>query len=147
MDGYHSREVVVTALFCLMLSGAHSQSVFVRFNGTTVKNNSWIDFERIGATQRLECFTDANACCSSSEGLAGRAWFLPNETKLSQDGVREIRAFDVIAGAQKIDLRLTDATARSDPALSGVYECSIDNATGQRENVYVGIYYKSGTGG
>ena len=139
----------MTALYCLMLSGveAHTQSVFVRFNGTTVKNNSWIDFERIEETQRLECFTDLNTCCSSNEGMAGRAWFLPNGTELSQDGGREISAFDVIAAAQRIDLRLTDATARSDPALSGIYECSIDTATGQRESVYVGIYYNSGTGG
>ena len=135
----------MTALFCLMLSGveAHSRSVFVRFNGTTVKNNSWIDFERIGETQRLECFTDLNTCCSSNEGMAGRAWFLPNGTKLSQDGVREISAFDVIAGARKIDLRLTDAVATSIPALSGVYECSIDTATGQRESVYVGLYHSN----
>ena len=128
-----------------MLSGAHSESVFLRFNGNDVQNNSWIDFERIEETQRLECFTDLDTCCSSNENMTGgAAWFLPNGTKLSQDGVQEISAFDVIVGAQKIDLRLTDATARSDLALSGVYECSIDTATGQRESVYVGIYYNSG---
>ena len=131
---------MVTAL---MLSGAHSQSIFVRFLGNDVQNNSWIDFGDIGETEPLVCFTDVD---TNSEEMAEIAWFLPNGIKLSQDGVREISAFDVIAGAHRLDLQLTDATARSDPALSGVYECSIDTATGQRESVYVGIYYNPGRG-
>ena len=135
--------VVVLVMAAMLSSRARSQALFPYIQlGQILRNNSVIDLSLLGSSDNIVCMTDLNTCCSDVEGMAGRVWYLPNGTKLFQDGVREINAFTVHASAQQFVLVLQDLTARSNRALSGIYECSIDTNTEPRQSVYVGMYYQ-----
>ena len=110
--------------------------------GSMLRNNSILDLSTLGTEvqDRIECRTDAVNCCSDQEGLADRAWYLPNRTKLFKDGVQEINSFVLNASAQQLSLQFTDTSARSVPALSGVYECSIGTTAGPWQGIYLGLY-------
>lgn len=133
--------------FTVMVSRAQSQTIFpyIRYKGVILPNNSYIDLSQLGDGDRIECVTDLENCCINSTG-SSKVWFLPNGTKLFEAGKQEIRAFEIIEGAQQFDLRLSDPTVRSDLSLSGVYECLIDTRTAVKVRIYVGLYYNHGNG-
>ena len=139
---------MILMAFTVMVSRAQSQTIFpyIRYKGVILPNNSYIDLSQLGDGDRIECVTDLENCCMSSTGPS-RAWFLPNGTKLFEAEMPEIRAFEIIEGSQQFDLRLSDPTVRSDPALSGVYECLIDTSTAVKARIYVGLYYSHGNSG
>ena len=142
----HTMFVLITALVSLLVSGIHSQNFpYIQYRGVTLQNNSFINTGNLGTNDSIECVTDLNTCCSKSEGVSMRVWFLPNGTMLSRHQVQEISAYKVIGKAQILSLKLTDLTARDNPDLSGVYECSIDTTSRPWESVYVGLYYEPGT--
>ena len=138
--------VLITAIVCLLVSGIHSQNFpYIRYRGVILRNNSYINIGNLGTNDSIECVTDLDTCCSKSQGVAMRAWFLPNGTMLSQHRVQEIGAYKIVGKAQSLSLKLTNLTARDNPDLSGVYECSIDTTSRPWESVYVGLYYEPGT--
>ena len=110
-----------------------------------IRNNSVVNVSQLG--EPIQCITDINTCCTEQDGLSGRAWYLPNGTKLSRDGVQEVNSFIVNAATEQLDLQLTDlGEASSNPALSGIYGCLIDTSKGSLESVYVGLYNEPGSG-
>ena len=136
--------MVVTAL---LISCVFSQQTFPYLQlGTNLRNNSVVNLSSIGTTDQLRCVTDLDTCCSTAQGSAERAWILPNGTRLTQDGVQEISSFSVTAEESVLALQLTDLDVRSNPALSGIYECSIDTSSGQTQSVFVGLYYEPDAG-
>ena len=146
METYHIQLILVTVFISLgLFVGAESQVFpYISFMGTILPNNSVVDSDVVGnATDggnSLQCHTDAAWCCSISEGFGSRVWYLPNGTELFSVDERETSAFEVVALAQRFDLRLNDPTAaRNIAALSGIYECAIDTEAG-RQSVYVGLY-------
>ena len=156
MDRNRSRLLVLAVVAALISLGLSQDPTFphirllrTRNNSTTqyiLRNNSIINTSRLRLSAEIQCVTDLNTCCSEAEGVAGRAWYLPNGTRLSQDGGHEISSFQAQAGAQHFSLVLRNLSARSNPALSGVYECAIDTYSGRRQSVFVGLYYRSMAG-
>ena len=145
-DKTHIMFVLITALISLLVSGIHSQNFpYIRYRGITLRNNSFINIGNLGTNDSIECVTDLNTCCYKNESVARRAWFLPNRTMLSRRRVQEIGAYKLVGKKQTLSLKLTDLTARDNPDLSGVYECSIDTTSRPWESVYVGLYYEPGT--
>ena len=136
--------MVVTALLICCVS---SQQTFPHLQlGTNLRNNSVVNLSSIGTTDQLRCVTDLDTCCSTAQGSTERAWILPNGTRLTQDGVQEIISFTVTAEESVLALQLTDLDVRSNPALSGIYECSIDTSSGETQSVFVGLYYEPDAG-
>ena len=120
--------------------GSTSQTFPYLKLGVSLRNNSIVNLSLIGTVDQLLCVTDLSITSESS--LIKATWILPNGTRLTQDGVQEIGSFTVHAEGSSLALQLTDLGARSIPALSGVYECSIDTSSGQAQSVFVGLYYE-----
>ena len=131
----------------LFVSRVNSQQTypFVQL-GTTLRNNSVVNLSFVGTADQLVCITDLNTCCTDGQGSAQGAWILPNGTRLTQSGVQEISAFTVVAGESSLALQVADLEARSNPALSGVYQCLIETSSGQTQSVFVGLYYEPDAG-
>lgn len=143
MDGYHVGLLLTMFLIYALMLEAQSQTYLnLIFNGSLLQNNSWINFVFLEEGSKIVCIADLDNC---SEGMA---WFLPNGTKLCPNGTQEISAYEVTAeipGCQ-LDLQLNDDRAKDNPALSGVYECSISDGMRPLESVYVGLYKDPGGG-
>ena len=142
METYHIQLTLVTVFISLgLFVGVESQVFpYISFMGTILPNNSVVDSDVVGNAadggNSLQCHTDAALCCS----IGHRAWYLPNGTKLFSVDERDTSAFEVVALAQRFDLRLNDPTAaRNIEALSGIYECAIGTEAGS-QSVYVGVY-------
>ena len=148
MKGFWLRSLVqVAALLMICASEVVSQQNFPHLQlRVNLRNNSIVDLNSIQTTDQLRCVTDLDTCCSSGQGSAERAWILPNGTRLTQDGVQQISSFTVHAEESILALQLTDLDARSNPALSGIYECSIDTSSGQTQSVFIGLYYEPAAG-
>ena len=149
MGRNRSRLLVLAVVATLVSLGLSQDARFPHIRlGRILRNNSIINMNLtfLGLTDEIECVTDLNTCCSEEEGVAGRAWYLPNGTRLSQDGGHEISSFQAQAGAQHFSLVLRNLSAKSNPALSGVYECAIDTRLGPRQSVFVGLYYQPRAG-
>lgn len=144
MDGYHvGLPLVVFLIYALMLEAQSQTSLNLIFNGSLLHNNSWINFVFLEEGSKIVCIADLDNCLSED-----MAWFLPNGTKLSPNGTQELSAYEVTAetpGCQ-LDLQLKDDGARDNPALSGVYECSVSDGMRPLESVYVGLYKDPGGG-
>ena len=139
--------LLLSLLWPLMVE-VHSQQTFpyVSFMGQTVGNHSYVDLSLVGTSDSnsVQCHTDLDTCCSSTEGSHRGDWYFPNRKRLlfTRDGdIFEQRV------AQRVDLRrLYSATSPS-----GIYHCDIptnavyDNARSSvRDPVYVGLYASGG---
>ena len=134
--------------FLWSLVEVHSQSApYISFRGETLPDHGYVAFGLVGeddsGSDGVQCVTDLQTCCSSSQGDHRGDWYFPNKTRVPifSGGVFEIR------GAQKVELR------RRINALSpsGIYHCEIstnavhnDRDITVRETVYVGIYSSGG---
>ena len=143
MDGYRvGLPLLVFLIYALMLAQSQTYLNLV-FNESLLHNNSWINFVFLEEGSKIVCIADMDNCLSES-----MAWFLPNGTKLGPNATQEISAYEVTAetpGCQ-LDLQLKDNGARDNPALSGVYECSVSDGMRPLESVYVGLYKDPGGG-
>lgn len=144
MDGYH---LGLSVVVFLLMSEAQSQTYLNSyFNRSLLHNNSWINFDFLEEGSKISCKTELLNCLTG-----GMAWFLPNGTKLSPNGTQEINAYQVTLETHDIycqlDLELLDGRAEDNPALSGVYECSISDGMRPLESVYLGLYKDPGGGG
>ena len=139
-------------LLCLLLwSLVDSQTVpYVSFRGETLPNHGYVDLSLVGDAENgsdsVQCHTDLNTCCTSSEGLASADrpdWYFPNGTEMGFFSY--VGDIYQARGTQRNDLR------RRNNALSpsGIYRCEIptddDDGGFMRETVYVGIYGSGGT--
>ena len=124
-------------LFLLSLVEVHCQIFpYVSFMGQTLVNHSYVDLG-CNDSDSVVCHTDLGTCCSGSQGIHRGDWYFPNGTRLLLSGdMYEVR------GAQRVELRHTNATGRT-----GIYHCDIatnsvhDNTDNSvRETVYVGLY-------
>ena len=141
--------LLLSLLWPLMVE-VHCQQTFpyVSFMGQTLTNHSYVDLSLVGTSDSnsVQCQTDLDTCCSSTEGSHRGDWYFPNGNRLpfTRDGdIFEQRV------SQRVDLRrLYSATSPS-----GIYCCDIptnavyDNTDSSvRDPVYVGLYASGGGG-
>ena len=130
-------------LLCLLsaLVEVHSQTVpYVSFMGTNLPNHSYVDLTLVGS-DRVQCHTDLDSCCSMTEGADRGDWYFPNGDRLqfsyNPGGIYESR------GKQVVYLH-----RRNNGGTSGIYRCTIEtnavNDEDGRETVYVGLYASGG---
>ena len=139
---------VMSVLLCLLFAvvEVHSQPVpYISFNGTTLPNNSYVDFNRVwedNATH-VVCYTDLDTCCSRHQGQDRGDWFFPNGIRLpfpSTDGSATI--FENRT-KKSVELRRRQRTFE----ISGVFCCNIETTATRNdssESVCVGLYFKRG---
>ena len=136
--------IVVLLLFSVFWSVVCSQTYpYVSFLGQTLANHSYVDLSLVGyGSDSVQCHTDLQTCCSSTDGSHRGDWYFPNRDRLPFSG--DIHGRRV---AQRVDLR------RSKSATSpvGIYRCEIPTlavregyGNSVRATVYVGLYNGSG---
>ena len=151
--GAAMRATVMSVLLCLLsaLVEVHSQTVpYVSFMGTNLPNHSYVNLTLVGRAEdgsdRVQCHTDRNTCCSRTQGADRGDWYFPNGNRLQFNDdpgdIYETRE------AQRVDL-----WRRNDADTSGIYRCTVEtnavhsNAnsdTTTRETVYAGLYASGG---
>ena len=144
-------------LLCLLWSlvEVHSQTEYpyVSFMGETLPNHAYVNLSLVGnddsGSDSVQCHTDLDTCCSSTEGIHRGHWFLPdNEMTLPFSSINASSDIFEAHGAQRVDLRHRNNTDMP----SGIYRCDIptvavhNNNDTVRESVYVGLY-ATGPGG
>ena len=79
---------------------------YVSFNGMVLANHSYVNLLLVNNTESgsVQCHTDLNTCCRSTNGVHRGDWFFPNGSVLnfvssSDDDIVELR------GPQRVDLR------------------------------------------
>ena len=137
-------------LLCLLssLMEVHSDEMFphVTFMGNTLSNNSYVDLSLVGENRNsdtVQCHTDLDTCCRSSQGINRGDWFAPdNDTRLPFPNENPVNFYED-RQAQVVHLRRKNNA--SGP--SGIYRCNIgtiavhdDNDPSVGETVYVGLY-------
>ena len=143
------RATAVELVVCLLLWSlvdVHSQTVpYVTFMGENLPNHGYVDLSLVGSAGdgSVQCHTDLDTCCSSTQGADRGDWYFPSGGRLqfsgSTDDIYESRI------AQRVDLR-----RRNNGDMSGIYRCDIetnavhsDDST-ERDTVYVGMYVTGG---
>ena len=129
----------------------HSQTApYVSFMGQTLANHSYLDISEVGRCdlgggEGVQCTTDLQTCCTSTQGQHRGDWYFPNGTRLpfsaSNVNIYEVRE------AERVDLRRNSGA--NSP--TGIYRCDIatnavhdDSDLSVRDRVYVGLYTSSG---
>ena len=140
---------VALLVLSLLWSQTASQALIPRvtIDGQTLANHSYVDVNLVGDpyVERLhsvQCHTDLSTCCSSMDGVHRGDWYSPSETKLTfssgTDPIYQQRL------TERVDLRRRSFVT----APTGIYRCEIPtqavHGNGERESVYVGIYYSRG---
>ena len=132
---------VLLALFLSVVVANHYNIPYVAFRGQTLANHSYVDLSLVGSdvsgSDSVQCHTDLDKCCSSTQGNHRGDWYFPNGTRLPLSGdIYENR------GDNRVDLRHRGGVT----SLGGIYRCDIPvRGNSIRESVYVGLY--SGSGG
>ena len=149
-------QYLVRALLCLcsavavVVSSQQLRDVpYVHFMGVNLTNHSYVDIFDISddeSTGHLECRTDLQTCCHSSDGDDRGSWFHPNGEVLPRAFLNPIGLY-FFRRTQSINMRFRGTAVPSD---SGIYQCTIEtNAVNSADNtareiVYVGIYESGG---
>ena len=126
-----------------MVSLLPCEGVRFSLNGTTYQNNSLVTLEDIGERDNaLLCVTDITACCSSlftdsiGQSALGNWWF-PNGTKVPTIGHQW--DFHKTRGQSVVRLQ------RIRGGEEGIYHCTIPDAMGVTQTIYVGVYSTTST--
>ena len=112
--------------------------------GQTLADHSYVDISLVGndgsGSDSVQCHTDSEFCCRSSQGPHRGDWYFPNRTRLPFPGSSD---FFESRQAQRVDLRCNSGTEPT-----GIYHCDIPtdavHDNGMRETVYVGLYTSDG---
>ena len=126
-----------------MVSLLPCEGVRFSLNGTTYQNNSLVTLEDIGeGYDGLLCVTDQTACCrrpytdSIGQQALGHWWF-PNGTRVPSSGnqwdIHRTRGQSVIL------------LHRRRGGEEGIYHCTISDAMGVTQTIYVGVYSRANT--
>ena len=107
-------------------------------NGQLYPNNSVVTVTDIGGsffTSALFCLTPSLECCNDTEtpdedGVV-REWYLPDGRPVSSAGT----AFSREQVSSAVSLYHSGGTSPT-----GVFRCEIPDATGNSQNIYIGIY-------
>ena len=138
--------LLLSLLWSLVEVSSQQTFPYVSFMGQTLANHSYVDLSLVGddyfGSYGIQCRTDLNTCCSSTDGNHRGDWYFPNGTRLPFSGnVYEARR------DQRVDLRHSNSA--TSPA--GIYHCDIptiaahdDDDISVRDTVYVGLYTASG---
>ena len=121
---------------------------YVSFKGQNLTNHSYVDLSLVGRhysdSDSVQCHTDLNTCCVSTNGAHKGDWYFPNGTRLSFSGFGNV--YEVRIG-QNVNVGYRN---QSTP-MSGIYRCDIPtNAVHHatdisvRDTVYVGLYLNGG---
>ena len=121
----------------------------VSFMDQTLANHSYVDISQVGndgsGSDSVQCITDLNTCCSSTDGAHRGDWYFPDGTRLLFPTYGDIYEY---RGYQRVYL-----SQRNNPTSPvGIYRCDIptndvhdDSDTSVRDSpVYVGLYTASG---
>ena len=135
---------VMSVLLCFIpaLVEVDSQNVAkIRFMRETLPNNSYVDFNLVGATPNdsVKCRTDLSTCCSSEYGPDCGDWYFPNGTELPNFKNSDIHE---VHKDKHVQLRRNNGTETA-----GIYRCEIETSAANndsRETVYVGLYSSGG---
>ena len=110
-------------------------------DGQLYPNNSVVTMTDIGRTflmSALFCLTPSLECCSDSEtpnaASVTREWYLPDGRPVSSTNSPFVK-HRVSSAVSLYNNRFSSV-----PAPSGVYRCEIPDASGNSQNIYVGIY-------
>ena len=107
--------------------------------GTNYQNNSLVTLGSIGeGDDALLCLTDNTACCSRAQVPGGSIlgdWYYPNDTGIPNIG--EMRDFYRNRGASVVRMH------RRRDGVTGIYRCTIPNATGVDQTMFIGAYTAS----
>ena len=122
---------------------------YVSFMSQTLANHSYVDLSEVGSddsgSDSVQCITDLNTCCNSTQGAHRGDWYFPNGTRLPFNA-HDIDTFE-IRGTRRVDLRRRNGAT---PPV-GIYRCDIptndvhdDTDISVRDTVYVGLYTDGG---
>ena len=96
------------------------------------------DIGNSGRGPALYCLTPSTKCCSNSEtpneATVIREWYLPDGRQLSSAGTTFSR--EQVSSA--VSLYRNGSTSPT-----GVFSCEVPDASGNSQNIYVGIYPQS----
>ena len=133
------------------LVGVQSQlpAPYISFMGETLPNHTFVDLTVVGMRDdnSVQCFTDLQTCCTSSQGVLRPAdWYFPNGTLLQFS--RVIAEIYQERAAQRVEIHRRFSTT---VAPSGLYRCFIstnavhdDDDSSVRDTIYVGVYANGG---
>ena len=95
-----------------------------------------MDINDIGSINptALLCNTDRGP---GGSGDSGGDWFAPDGTTVGRSGNNNVPGFVRNRGSMVVSLLRDSGT---DPAAEGIYHCSILDADGNNQMVYVGLY-------
>ena len=110
--------------------------VFLSLNKDVIANHGYVVFSDIGSTDdtALLCHTNHIRVRSHSAG----DWFAPDGARVNED---DVKGFTRNRGSKVVRLIRTT----TGPPPEGMYWCSIEDATGIPQTIYVGLY-NSGQG-
>ena len=116
---------------------------YVSFRGQTLVNHSFVNLSRVGndtgGVNSVQCITDLDTCCSSSQGPHRGDWYFPNGTRLPLSGGGDIYE-------ARGDKNVYVSRKNSNTGPSGIYHCDIatnavhDETNTIRDRLYVGLY-------
>ena len=116
----------------------------------TLANHSYVDLSQVGRPdfgggEGVQCITDLESCCNSTQGNHRGDWYFPDGTRLPF-ATPNIDTYEQ-REAQRVDLRRNSGA--NSPV--GIYRCDIptiavhdDTDISVRDTVYVGLYTASG---
>ena len=115
----------------------------------TLANHSYVDLSLVGRPdfgggEGVQCITDLESCCNSTQGSHRGDWCFPDGTRLPF-ATPNIDTYEA-RNAQRVDIRRRNGA--NSP--TGIYRCDIptndvhDTDISVRDTVYVGLYTGSG---
>ena len=149
----HKMRTPLLLLFCLWsLMEVHSQTEYpyVFFMGETLPNHTYVNLSLVGnddsGSDSVQCHTDLNTCCISSQGIHHGDWIPPADEQRLPFATEEGDIYEV-REIQRVDLRRRNNADMP----SGIYRCDIPtndlfdaSNISVRESVYVGLYSSGG---
>ena len=111
---------------------------YVSFMGTIFTNHSYLNASLVGRSDSnsVQCHTNVDACCSSTQGSGRGDWFFPNGSRLNFS----YNGGDIYQDrkAQQVNL-----LRRNNASINGIFFCNIITF-GASTGIYMGLYTNGG---
>ena len=119
-------------MYMLFVCLSFATGITLSLNSVQYTNNSVVTITNIGTgSAALLCTTTRPGCCFSGQG---NEWYLPNGTPLSNSNTQPYyRTRSRSPGTVLLHRNLVATT-------TGVFNCTIPDASGDLQSIYVGIY-------